>query len=65
MLGYGEVDGEEPWGEGGAECVAVHQGNLGAHGLVLEEMLPRGDHIRQDLLVGLRNIRDRVTCDLC
>ena len=58
MLWYGEVDGEESWGEGGAERVAVHQGNLGAHGLVLEEMLPGGDHVCQDLLVGLHNVRD-------
>ena len=35
VLGHAEVDGEEARGEGGAEGVAVHQGNLSAHGLVL------------------------------
>ena len=55
---YGEVDGEEPRGERGAERVAVHEGNLGADRLVLEEVLLGRNHVRQNLLVGLHDVCD-------
>ena len=58
MLWYGEVDGEEPWGERGAERVAVHEGNLGANRLVLEEVLLGRNHVCQNLLVGLHDVCD-------
>ena len=58
VLWYGEVDGEEPWGERGAECVAIHEGNLGANRLVLEEVLLGRNHVCQNLLVGLHDVCD-------
>ena len=60
----GEVDGEETRGEGGAEGVAVHEGDLGGHRLVLEEMFLGRDHVCQDLAVGLHDHRDRQLCQL-
>ena len=58
MFWYVEVDGEEPWGERGAERVAVHEGYLGADRLVLEEMLLGRNHVCQNLLVRLHDVCD-------
>ena len=63
MLGDGEVDGEESRSEGGAEGVAVHEGYLSADGLMLQEVLLRGDHVRQYLLVGLHDGRHSLASD--
>ena len=41
----GEIDGEEAWVQGGAEDVAIHEGYLCAHWLVLQEMFLWWDHV--------------------
>ena len=55
----GEVDGEETRRERGAEGVAVHEGDLGGHRLVFQEVFLWRNHVGQDLAMGLHDDRDR------
>ncbi len=55
MFGNREIDSKEAWREGGAEGVAVHECNLSANGLVLEEVLLRRNHVCQNFFVRFHN----------
>ena len=57
-----EVDGEQPWRERGAECIAIHECYLGGHRLVFQQMFPGRDHVCQDLPMRLHNGRYRPPC---
>ena len=49
VLHHVEVHGEEPGLQRGAECVPLHQPDLGVGGLVAQQVLLRGDHVLEDL----------------
>lgn len=49
MLHHIEIHREEPRLQRGAECVALHQADLGVGRLVAQQVLLRGDHVLKDL----------------
>ena len=64
VLSDGQINGKETRGEGGAECVAVHEGNLGADRLVLQKVLFWRDHVSKDLTMRLHDCCHCLICDL-
>ena len=58
MFRDGEIDRIETRGEGGAEGVAIHEGNLGTHRLEFEKMLLWRNHVCQNLTMRLHDLRD-------
>ena len=60
----GEINRKQPRRERCAESVPVHQCYLRADWLVLEKVFFRGDHVSEDLTMGLHDLCDGLVGDL-